>query len=314
MNTAPTNKVSNQSFDYKKVKTFEGLVLKLERNLKLQKENPQSLVETSTGFDDLRDLMGSPLCSFSPGYPFGEKFSFTQHVGLLLRVYNCELDIYDGTSPLGDVANSTEPSLQMRVVLWQQDPLNEKFKSLPCASLFTEVRHETTDGDVLLQYFINCKDNAPLMAAVYTMVATQVYGIGLEALKVEDFSSNVVTIDGAPTVSTKQELQEALKTHGLPTLFLPRLNYQFLINKSSVEEVAQLIATGNPQFVKHFSTRYELDKATRMVTEYYDETKEIKGRWGFGNQVRAAIRGFFEVDAEKLQRQLFHAAQVKWKY
>lgn len=316
MYTEESNKLAE--IDYQNMEVFEGMPLMLERSLKQQKKKPHELIETGFFTTVPRNIYGEAICQFIEDGEWNvwhdKSYTMDQLTGLNKVVSNCELDAFNGTSPFGDVVNTDLPSLQMKLSFWECEPLHARFLSLPCAHLFTVVRHETTEGDVLLQYFINCEENVQLMAAVYTMILTQLYAIDLHDIHFENFQTceSILQGDVDEYIRTKQELYEVLQTKGMATKIFPLINFRYLIKPSSVEELDEFINLNNEKFIRKVHERYEFDKSTRLLTVCNIEDNHSKSKF-FG-----ALKGIGQVfqissmwDLYKTRNTLL---RTEWKY
>ena len=116
-----------------------------------------------------------------------------------LRISNCELDWFDGTPPFDYILTDDDARLMLKVAFWGHEKYKSLFMVLPFFEKFKCITHETVDGDVLYQYFIDCGDNVQLMAAVYTTVLNRLYGINICDLYWNNFFTEIAFNDNEKT-------------------------------------------------------------------------------------------------------------------
>ena len=194
-----TNSVNGETFDYQNVKVFDGLIEHLKMNLEFQRRNPKEIVYTMCHPEkEKKDDLDN---SIMYGHTLGSIYDFSNYclefwetlkldgvkpcssldvvTAWGLRISNCELDWFDGTPPFDYILTDDDARLMLKVAFWGHEKYKSLFMALPFFEKFKCITHETVDGDVLYQYFIDCGDNVQLMAAVYTTVLNRLYGINI---------------------------------------------------------------------------------------------------------------------------------------
>ena len=219
-----TNSVNEETFDYQNVKVFDGLIEHLKMNLEFQRRNPKEIVYTmchpeKEKKDDLDNsiMYGRTHDSAGDGVNYGiltkcwyfwetlkldgvkPCSSLDVVTALGLRISNCELDWFDGTPPFDYILTDDDARLMLKVAFWGHEKYKSLFMVLPFFEKFKCITHETVDGDVLYQYFIDCGDNVQLMAAVYTTVLNRLYGINICDLYWNNFFTKIAFNDNEKT-------------------------------------------------------------------------------------------------------------------
>ena len=215
-----TNSVNEETFDYQNVKVFDGLIEHLKMNLEFQRRNPKEIVYTMCHPEEEKkaDLDNSLNYGHTAGtvgnvvhYGFFTRCldfwktlkldgvkpcsSLDVVTALGLCISNCELDLFDGTPPFDYILTDDDARLMLKVAFWGHEKYKSLFMALPFFEKFKCITHETVDGDVLYQYFIDCGDNVQLMAAVYTTVLNRLYGINICDLYWNNFFTKIAFYD-----------------------------------------------------------------------------------------------------------------------
>lgn len=274
-----------------------ALERKLAESLDLQHKNPGMLVGT---FVESPILPATYMDYLGNMFLFMESCQYTERkrdidgqTGLQMKIGNCELDLFDGSSPLPGTLGG-EPRLQLRIPVWGHEKFYDRFRSLPVAELFTEVVHKTTDGDVLHQYFIDCGSDTLLTASVYTTVLDKVYGVDVTRLAdeyaLESTCFNAQGHDGQD-ITTKAGLQAELEKYGLRRLNNAEVNSKMLIRKDAVEETVRLAREYNERPGESAGNMLLVDPHERLrarVALDYDSTKRRSnhGPTGFFSMIK----------------------------
>lgn len=304
---------ADSRFNYEGCEIFEGLETQLTRNLKLQSETSGKLVYTFCNpdydsFQSRMDYLGNDMY-FNEGQTInGKPCDWDMAKGLRLSINNCEFDVFDGSSPLEGTLNDGNLRLQFKVSFWEHEAKYSTFNSLPCAKLFKEVTHETKDGDVLCQYFIDCGENVKLMAVIYTMVLTKVYGLSVADIKLENFWTGKHSFAlESENIDDKVKLQRILKEHGLVTLKMPYVNSMFLIRKDAVYEVEKIVSAYNAKLKNKTFVEFVFDKNERLLMFYALNDDKTKGFVANVKQQQALQK------MVEYQTRISEVAQVHWK-
>ena len=214
-----TNSVNEETFDYQNVKVFDGLIEHLKMNLEFQRRNPKEIVYTMCHPEkEKKDDLDN---SIMYGHTLGSIYDFSNYclefwetlkldgvkpcssldvvTAWGLRISNCELDWFDGTPPFDYILTDDDARLMLKVAFWGHEKYKSLFMVLPFFEKFKCITHETVDGDVLYQYFIDCGDNVQLMAAVYTTVLNRLYGINICDLYWNNFFTKIAFNDNEKT-------------------------------------------------------------------------------------------------------------------
>ncbi|MBO7581964.1 MAG: hypothetical protein J6T38_10675 [Bacteroidaceae bacterium] len=295
----------------KYIQPFEGLVANLEKNLRIQRENPRKIVMTLCNPDgcylsDNMDIIG--YVPFFEGETINdEPCSINVSCGLRIRISNCELDLFDGSDPLNST-HDEEPKLQLKVTFWDNDGCLESFRTLKCANMFREISHETTDGDILYQYFVDCGQNVNEMASVYTEILTKVYGlqsedVSMDALWTGLFSTKLIDKE----ITDKEDLRAALKNYGLTHYKMPQINSKMLVREEIIDEMEEMINVYNEKYSKSTFIHYDLDKDKRYLI-----MTVLNGDMST-NKLKEIQRAFQVQKAEEYEIQMFNLGQLSWK-
>ena len=307
------SKNADSGFNYDGCEIFEGLETQLTRNLKLQSEAPCKLVYTFCNpdydsFQSRMDYLGNDMYFYEGQTINGKPCGLDVAKGLRLSISNCVFDVFDGSSPLEGILDDDNPRLQFKVSFWEHEARYSTFNSLPCAKLFKKVTHETMDGDVLCQYFIDCGEDVKLMAAIYTMVLTKVYGVSIADIKLENFWTEKHSFAlESENIDDKVKLQRILKEHGLATLKMPYVNSMFLIRKDAVYEVEKIVSAYNAKLKNKTFVEFVFDKNERLLMFYALNDDKTKGFVANVKQQQALQK------MVEYQTRISEVAQVHWK-
>lgn len=286
----------------------------LVENLEIQRNQPGRLVGTFTdpNAELCMDVFGNmPLF---PEYEElgGMPFTPDQATGLWLKIGNCELDLFDGSAPLQGTLNDT-PRLQLRLVFWRHENLYRRFKALPCADLFKEVVHKTTDGDALCQYFIDCGGDTLAMTSIFALVLDKVYGVEIADLPPYSISTAAFKTQGADShIDTKAGLQAELRRYGLPAYDTAIVNTKLLLRINAVEETAKLAGVCNKKYSETSRIRLIVDKDDRLLVRIgfnYGKASKNKVSMFFS----AFKRSVAKVKRQDIEREISGINTVKWE-
>lgn len=296
--------------------TFEGLTIFLQRNLKMQKETPERVICTmcSPDYCNLIPNMGvMDECGILEHEELnGKDCSLLNSCGLRVKISNFELDLFDGSNPFTTQLDDKEPKLQMRLVFWNNEKGLEVFKSLPCASCFIEVVHETTKEEKLFQYFVDCGQNVNKMAEVYTQVLTHVYGVKLEDVNLENFHTEAFsTYMGEKVINDKKSLRQTLQKQGIPFYKIPMLNNKMHIHSDVIDEMQKMVDNYNTNFSNKTNTKFVLNveqKTLFRIALLIDPNKKIRT-----NIFSVMKKGYDYLKAQEYEGNMYDLGAICWK-
>ena len=290
-------------------KPFEGLELHLEKNLKMQSENVESVIWTTLNLqgDDIAtgtDLYGNYAVV---DIAMDSYFDLNKIIGGHVRISNCEFDVFDGTMLFGAVG--VKGILGMKLTFWSFEELYKKFKSLPVFSLFREVHHNTEDGDTLYQYYFTCGSDIKTIAMMYTYIMKKVYGLRDSDVTVNDFwtSPYEKNLNGVWT-DKKADHRNYLKSHGLREFKLPATNGMMTLRKNLDDTFFELLDKYANKYGRYLTLQYMLTDDNRHLIEVFGYQKTP--RFGFFSKYIMAYR---EMKSKGLRDKISRYCEFNWK-
>ena len=289
------------------IKPFEGLELHLEKNLKMQGENLESIIWTTLNLqcDDI--ATGTDINGYYAVFDniMDSQFDLNKVLGSHVRISNCEFDVFNGTMLFGAVL--AKGVLGMKLTFWSFEELYKKFKSLPVFSLFREVHHNTADGDTLYQYYFTSGSDVKTMSLMYTYIMKKVYGIRESDLSMKDFWTSTFekNLDGVWT-DKKADHCNYLKNNGLSQFRLPATNGMMTLKKALDDKFFDLLDKYAKKYGRNQALQYMLTDNNRHLIEVYgsDNTKT-----GFFSKY---IQAFREMKSMRIREEISKYCEINW--